>query len=931
MAIALTIMPFFATLATAQNGMIPMDSKVRYGKLENGLTYYIRHNEKPEGRAHLYIVQNVGAILEQDSQNGLAHFLEHMAFNGTKNFPGKGIINYMQNIGAKFGTNLNAYTSLDQTVYMLRNIPVPRETVVDSGLLILHDWSSFISLEGDEIDKERGVIREEWRTGSLAGRRLWANGNKIKYKGTQYAKRDVIGDTAIINNFPYDTLRAYYHKWYRPDLQAIVVVGDVDVDRTENSIKTIFADIKKPENPAKRVVYPIPDNDEPIISIVTDPEADVVTLGLEFKKDPMPQVRKLSQDGYLEMLSNRFCCSMLNERLKKIAREPASPFVDSYAMYGSIARSKDGFLVGVVPKNGQEKAALRRLLTELERMKRFGFIQSELDRTIANFTSGMEKAYNERDKQNSASYMTEYINHFLENEPTPGIEWEYNFSKNTLLKKINLQIINRYAQNLATEKNLIVDISGPDNAKKSIPTEAEILAAINASTREFVKPYEEKNVNKPLIDESKLKPGRVIKQEYNNKLGTTELTLSNNIRVILKPTDFKNDEILMRAISFGGTSTVKEKSKLMSCAYATTIATNNGLGKFSKTQLNHLLAGKNASISPYISTYGEGIKGSSSKKDLETMLQLTHMEFGKPRTDDKAFAAFMNELRTSVANSEADPGKIYSDSLNLTLSCHSPRALIVNSRTINSISQKDALKFFGNRFSNPADFSFVFVGNFDIDSITPLLCKYIGSLKTKEQKENWVDNNVRYPKGKVTNRFGAQMHTKQTSVYMHIWANIIYNEENSLKLQALKDILSLRYTESLREEEGGTYGAHVSFGIGDKPQEQAYIGVSFDTDPKLEDKLVNKAWEEIEKIAKDGPTSEDLNKTKLNMKQNFKQNVKENSWWMSTICTNTQEGLDYYNKYNVIVDNLSAEAIKQMAQSMLIEKNRAEVIMIPKE
>ncbi|MBP5135965.1 MAG: insulinase family protein, partial [Paludibacteraceae bacterium] len=841
------------------------------------------------------------------------------------------IINYMQNIGAKFGTNLNAYTSLDQTVYMLRNIPVPRPSVVDSGLLILHDWSSFISLESDEIDKERGVIREEWRTGSSAGRRLWANGNKIKYKGSQYAKRDVIGDTAIINNFPYDTLRAYYHKWYRPDLQAIVVVGDVNVDSTENSLKSIFADIDKPVNPAKRVIYTIPDNKEPIISVVTDPEADVVTLGLEFKKEPMTMSRKLSQEGYIETLVYNFICTMMNERLKKIAREPASPFVDSYVMYGSIARSKDGFLVGVVPKKGQEKAAFKKMLTELQRMNRFGFIQSELDRTFANFTSRMEKAYNERDKQNSSNYMTEYINHFLENEPTPGIEWEYDFCKKVMTKKINLQIINRYAQNLVTDDNLIVDISGPDNAKDAIPTEAEIKSALTASAQEYVKPYEEKNVNKPLLNDSKLKPGHVVKQEYNSRFGTTVLTLSNNVRVILKPTDFKNDEILMRATSLGGTSTVKDTRKLMSCAYATTVATNNGIGQFSKTQLNHILAGKNCTVSPSIGTFGEGLKGGTTKKDLETMLQLVHMEFGKPRKDDKAFAAFMNELRTSVANSEADPGKIYGDSVSLTLSCHSPRTLIVNSKTVNQISQKDALKFFDQRFDNAADFDFVFVGSFDIDSITPLLCKYLGSLKTKDAKENWVDNNVRYPKGNVTNRFGAQMHTKQTSVYMQMWANVIYNEENSVKLQALRDILSLRYTESLREEEGGTYGAHVSYGIGDKPQEQGYIRVSFDTDPKLESKLVSKAWEEIEKIAKEGPLAEDLSKTKLNLATNFKQNVKDNGWWLNILCTNAQDGLDYYNNYAKIVDSLTADDIKQVAQAMLIEKNRTEVIMVPKE
>ena len=920
---------FFFLSSYAQYEAIPLDSAVRYGKLSNGLTYYIRHNARPEQRANFYIVQNVGAILEQDSQNGLAHFLEHMAFNGTKNFPSKGIIEYMQSIGAKFGTNVNAYTSLDQTVYMLRNIPTPRPTVIDSSILILHDWSNFISLESDEIDKERGVIREEWRTGSSAARRLWKEGNKLKYPGSQYAKRDVIGDTAVINNFKYDTLRAYYHKWYRPDLQAIVIVGDIDVDYTEKKKKNTFSDIQAPADAAKRIVYPIHDNDEPIVSIVTDPEADVTTLGLEFKKDTMPASKKLSKNGYLELVTHNLICAMLNERFKNIAEKPNSSFVNSYVYYSSIARSKDAFLVGVVAKDGQAKNAFKDLLTELERVKRFGFLQSEFNRAKANYISSLESLYNERDKQNSSTYMDEYINHFLEHEPSPGIAWEYNFAKNSLFNRIDLQIVNKCAQTLITNQNLIVDISAADKDKSSLPSADEVKADLSLSARQYVKPYEEKTLNKPLMSKS-LSGSSIAKMSYNPTFQTTEIKLSNGVSITLKPTNFKNDQIVMQAVSDGGTSVVSDTRKLMSVAFANQIASNNGIGDFSNKELKQILAGKNVSFSTYINTYNKGIKASSANKDLETMLQLVYLRFSKPRKDKNTYASFMNELHTFVANSESDPSKTFSDSISVTLTDHSPRSILVNSNTIKSITQSDALKFYKDQFSDADDFNFIFVGSFNVDSITPLICKYLGSIKTKDKKENWVDNNVRYHKGVVTNRFSQEMRTHQTSVYLQLWANILCNVENSIKMQVLRDILYLRYTESLREEEGGTYGAHVGVSLTEVPQEQARLYVTFDTDPKLEKRLVERAWQEIETIAQNGPSETDLNKTLLNLKRNYMQNIKENSWWISTLVNHQLHDLNFYSDYEKIVNGISTDDIKQLTQALLSEDNRTSVIMVPK-
>lgn len=917
------------THSDAQYLEIPLDTAVRYGRLGNGLTYYIRHNSEPKGRAHLYIVQNVGAILEEDSQNGLAHFLEHMAFNGTKNFPGKSIINYMQNIGAKFGTNVNAYTSLDQTVYMLRNIPVPRPSVVDSGLLILHDWSGFISLDSAEIEKERGVIREEWRTGSSANRRMWKEGNKNKYPNSQYAKRDVIGDTAVINNFLCDTLRAYYKKWYRPDLQSIIVVGDIDADKTVESLKRIFADIKLPANRAERTIYPIQDNETPIVSIVTDKEAQYTTLGLEYKKNSVTPTRKLSTQGYIDMITHRLISSMLNERLTNMTLDPTCPFIQSYVAYGNIARSKDAFMIGVIPKEGLEKEAFSQMADEVERLKRFGFIQDEFERAKARYISTIEAAYNERDKHNSASYVEEYINHFLEHEPSPGIEWEYNYAKNKLFSKLDLLIINQVAQSLITDKNLIIDVSGPDKVKTTLPNKAQFIELYHASAQKMFYPYEEKNTHKPLL-KNKPKAGSVNRRKMINQLGVEHITLSNGVDIFLKPTNFKNDDIRIMAISEGGTSTENNISRLISDVYTADIINNNGIDQFNSIELDRVLAGKNISFLPYISTYSEGIKATSSVKDFETLLKLFHLTYTtKPRKDNNAFSSLMQELRTSLANNEADPQTIFGDSISLTLTNHSPRTLVIKSTDIDKIKQKEALRFYTERFKNISDFKFIIVGSFESDSIIPLLCQYLGSIRTKQEPETWIDHNVRYIKGKVTNEFKADMITKQSSVYIFTWANTLYNVENLIKLQILRDILFIRYTETLREEESGTYGAHVTSRLTLRPQEQATISVNFDTDPELEQKLRIRAWSEFNRIATDGPTAEDLSKTKINMQNVYLQNIRENGWWLNTLSAYITDGVDLYNGYDKIIEKITAGDIKQIARSFINEGNKTEIVMRP--
>lgn len=915
---------FFCLNICAQT--IPMDTAIRYGKLDNGLTYYIRHNEEPKQRGSFYIVQNVGAILEEDNQNGLAHFLEHMAFNGTKNFPGKGIIRYMESIGAQFGTNVNAYTSLDETVYMLRDIPVLRQSIVDSALLILHDWSSFISLEEKEIDNERGVILEEWRTGANANRRMWKEGNKLKYPGSQYAKRDVIGDTAVINNFSYQELKDYYHKWYRPDLQAIIIVGDVDVDAVEKSIFRIFADIAKAENAATRVLHSIPDNDTPIISIVTDPEATISMLGIEYKHPALSNEIKRTEQGYMLSLANSLIASMLNERFAKAKENPQVPFVEFYAYYGDISKMNDAFQVYLIAKEGREKEAFELLLKEMERVKQHGFVSSELERAKKKLITAIENAYNERDKQQNRSLVEEYTRHFLEAEPIPGIDWEYNYVKKDLDAKISLEQLNLLVQSYISDKNKVVDIAAPEKKEVNIPNKEEVLTLINTVQNASIDAYTEADKKLYLMKRTP-KAGRIISEKTDSIFGSTEWTLSNGIRVILKPTDFKNDEINLVCFSAGGTSLVESPQDLPSAMLATGIAAQSGLAKLNKFELKEFLTGKTASASSYINTYEEGIKASATNKDLETMLQLVHLKFSTPRKDNRAFEAYMNDAHASLANAASDPRKAFGDSVSMILSDYNPRTVLLNTESLAQVNRDKALTIYKERFRNPADFTFVLVGTINIDSIKPLILSYIGGLKTKKEKENWKDNHVRYAKGEITKSFDRPMQVEKTSIYIFQWAGVPFNLANRVNFAALADILDIRYTESIRENEGGTYGVRVSASLSDQPQEQAKMSINFDTNREKADRLIELVKDELNKIAAHGPQADDLDKVKKNLIKQHHERIRENSWWLSAIKFYETDKINLASDYEKEVNKLSIESIRETLKALMNNKNFIEIRM----
>lgn len=917
------------TLHAQQNQPLPIDPNVRYGQLENGLTYYIRANQEPKERAEFYIAQNVGASLENDDQNGLAHFLEHMAFNGTKHFPGKGIINYLESIGVRFGYEINAYTSLDETVYNLSSVPTTREGIIDTALLVLHDWSNFITLAGDEIDSERGVILEEWRTGQGAGRRMWKKTNAIKYAGSQYAKRDVIGDTAVIKHFDHQALRDFYHKWYRPDLQAIIVVGDIDVDQIESKIKTLFSDIPRMPNAGERPVYELPDNDKPIIAVVTDPEARYTTIQLDYKKDLLPETVKTSMGGYGFYIANSLISTMVNNRFSEIVQQADAPFVAGYAYYGNIVKSKDAFILIGVPKESQEQEGLDALVLEAEKIKRFGFTNSEFERAKTDLLKNVEKQYNDRDHQKSSSYVREYVHHFLDKEPIPGIEWEYQFLQ-MLLPQMHVDMVNQMVQSYVTDTNLLITITAPEKEEVKLPDNAQILAAFDKAAKAELTAKAEEDLSKPIIQDIP-SAGSIVKETENADLNVTEWVLSNGVKVLLKPTEFKKDEILMSAFSKGGTSKIDQVDDLYSAVFASSIVGNNGLGDFSQIELKKALTGKIANVSPFINEYEEGFNGSSSVADLETMLQLIYLNFTAVRKDDNSHQALLNMLNTSLANAEKDPRQAFSDTINQVLTNHNPRTISLNLKTVGKIDQEKALKIFKERFAIPADFTFVFVGNIDPKSpaVRQAISTYLGGLPSEQIQEQYVDRQVRTPKGNVKDYFTKEMEVNKASNLIYYSGTMDYNLQNRVVIKAIENLLFDRYLESVREKEGGSYGVGVNASLENKPIEQATLLMQFDTDPEKQVKLMNIIHQEVDDLVAKGPTPESVKKIQENMLKNYSENLCENAWWKSTIKSYYEDGLNFVKDYQDAVNALTPALIQEALKKMVEQKNVIEVVMMP--
>ena len=915
------------TMAAQQPQPLPIDSAVRVGKLENGLTYYIRHNEYPKNRAEFHIAQAVGAILEEDHQNGLAHFLEHMAFNGTEHFAGKGIIEYFESIGVNFGGNINAYTSLDETVYRLSEVPTTREGIIDSALLVMHDWACGLLLLEDEIDNERGVIREEWRTGMGASRRMWKHSNMLKYPGSRYAKRDVIGDTAVINNFAYDALRDYYKKWYGPDNQAIIVVGDIDVDQIEQKIKALWADVPARVNRGERPLYSVDDNQQPIVAIVRDKEAQNTRIELEFKKGKLPKEYRGTDAAYVQTEMLDAVCSMLNNRFQELAVDPDASFTGAGSYYGETVKEKDAFVAVYIAKQGQETQAYKDLLTQLEKMRRYGFTNAEWDRVKKEWLSYYEKAYNERSTVRNISRAQEYIRHYLDGAPIAGEEWEYQMAQQ-ILPMLSVDVLNQIAGQLVTDENLIISFQAPIEAV--LPTEAEAVDFLAAVKNEEIDAPVEEAIRENLVEQAP-KAGKIKNTAYNATLGTTEWTLSNGVRVVIKPTEFKQDEILFSAFSKGGQSLVATED-LVSAALATDVISVSGIADMTMTDLQKALTGKNISLSPSINANTESIEGGTTVKDLESLLQLNYLYFTAPRRDEDAYAMLMSVLESQLANRDKNPKVAFSDSVSMMANNYSPRTVIFNQEALTRADLDKSLEIYKARFANPADFIFTFVGNVnpDDEAFQQLVCTWIGGLKTSKKKEAVRDNGDRVPEGINKNYFSRRMETKTASNRIQYTSyDIPYTLANELNMEMIGRILSTRYLESIREREGGSYGVGCAGGLQVYPVAKAYLLMQFDTDPDKQVKLMNIIHEEVNTIVENGPLAKDLNKEKESMLKDFQEDLEKNSYWDSALYMYYMYNINYIADYKEAVENITAESVQNTLKKLVASGNMFEVVMLP--
>ena len=914
---------------------LPADPAVRKGVLENGLTYYIRHNEKPKGMAEFYILHDVGAIQEGDNQQGLAHFLEHMAFNGTQNYPGKSLIEYVESIGVKFGANLNAGTSWDYTQYYMTDVPVAREGVVDSTLMILHDWSHFITLDPKEIDSERGVIKEELRTRDGAQWRSQIAMIKAIGKGTLYEHRNLIGYLEGLEGFGYDDLRAFYDKWYRPDYQAVIVVGDVDVDQVEQKIKTIMADIPAPAaNAAQKDVIVVPDNDEPIVSVYADPEMQQSSLMIMYKSQAMPKEMNNTLMYELTDILKSYITEMINERLSDIARKPNAPFLQAVfepATSFGIIPTLEVSVGQVVTQDGKIVEGYKALLTEMERMRRHGFTEGEWERAKNNILSGLESQYNSREDRRHSYFANRYLDNFREGTPIYDAETEYQLDKQ-LVEMISCEMVNATVKQMYEPlKNAVIVANSPVKDGVAVPTEAELVGALKDAVAADIEAFQDNVVKEPLIsNESALKGSKVKKVAKNESLGFTEWTLANGIKVVIKQTPYQADNIGVEAISEGGAAVFGD-DMYYSAQMLGGVMSASGISKFSASDLRKQLSGNTAQAGAGASNYEHMVTANASLKDVETMFQLLYLQFTAPRFSEDDFATLMNRYNSMLANQLSNPDFIFSQNLQNTFFGNNYRRQQLTPEILQSIKFEHMAAIHKKLFSNAADFRFTFIGNMSEEQLKPLVEKYIGSLPTAKKPGNVeVDDKVAPVKGGVVNDFRTKMEQPKVSVFVGYSGSLEFNMKNQITAKYLSAALNNRYLKSIREEKGGTYG--VSARVSLTPRLKEYqVQVQFDTNEQMADELMAIVVAEIEKIASEGPLAEDLEKAREYENKNYTKQVEQNSWWSNAIY-------DYY-KYNIndveeflpAVNGVTAADVQALAKKILADGNIVKVVMRPEK
>ncbi len=929
--IGLIVFGFIQTGLIAQNldlnQIVPLDPTVKFGKLDNGLTYYLRQNSRPEKRLELRLAINAGSICENDIQRGLAHFCEHMCFNGTKNFQKNELISVLESMGVKFGTDLNAHTSFDETVFTLQ-IPSDNKDLVEKGFQVLEDWAHQVTFDETEIDKERKVVLEELRSGLGANDRMQKKYFPVLLKGSLYADRLPVGTPEILKSFKYETLRDFYSEWYRPDLMAVAVVGDIPIDESERYITNHFARIKSVRNPKPRITQPIPDNVEPLISIVTDKEAASHSFQIFIKQQKAEN--KTVGDYRNKLLVSLYNC-MMDVRLEELSRKPDAPFLFAGSGYSAfIGKTRDAYCMYASCKENQICKAMDSVLTENERVKRFGFTNSEFERQKKNLYNSYEDMSADVGKIESNDLANEYVRNFLDGESAPGYETEFEYVK-AFLPAIKLEEINDLTKKWITDTNIAVVVTAPAKEGVIVPTEIEIKELLKNVRAKNISAYVDSTNDAPLLAQ-KVIGSKVVEKTEDQVLGLTELTFANGVKAVLKPTTFKNDEILFTAYSPGGDS-IYPNSDILSANIASSIIFKSGLGEFNFSELKKKLTGTNLSIKPYISELSEGFNGKCSPKDFETLLQINYLYFTDVRTDSTVFDTWLAQARTQLKTARSNPQILFEDAFTKTVYQNNPRVVSIPSDTqIDELKLNRIMEIYKDRFADASDFTYIFVGNFTVAEVTPLLETYLGGLPSIKRKETWRDVNTRYAPGVVD--FAYPKNSEQQSVVQIVLhGEFDWNTKDRVTLRMLSDIVSIKLRESMREDQGGVYDLDFSESIWKYPRQEYSITAQWGCAPENVEKLSQTFFDVLSMMKNDGPTDADIQKVREIIIRERETNTKDNGWWISALESSYYNGdkILTYDEFAALVKSIQRDDIKMLANKYFGAKEYIKAIFMPEE
>ena len=939
-----------AVIGSAQSPL-PNDPAVKVGKLDNGMTYYIRHNDKPAQRAEFYLATHVGAIQETPDQDGLAHFLEHMCFNGLKNLPGKQMLEYLQHIGAEFGRNINASTGVESTQYMLNNMPVTREGIIDTCLLVMHDYSHFVLNEQKEIDDERGVIIEERRTRRNAGWRIYEQNKQFMYKGSKYADCSLIGSQENLETFKRESLVNFYETWYRPDNQALIVVGDIDVDQIEGKIKALFADIPAPVNPKAKDVIKVPDNKEPIVGIATDPELPNCEVSILWKSEPLPVEYNNTDVALVTDLVKAVISTVMNERFQEITSKPGAPYLSGALACAQICETCDVVYSDVAFKEGEVLPALEAFYGEIEKMRRYGFSDSEIQRAKDEIISRYERRAEGADTRKNPEFVRPLIENFFNNKPYMEPAMEAQLVKQ-LMQMLPAQVFNQTVAQVITDENMVVIYNGPEKEGLANPTEEQLLGVINKVKASEIAANAEEQIDNEFVNPASLKGSKVkkarnlkatsvvwdpinmwnIRKNVPLSADVTEWTLANGVKVAWLPTDYKKDQVLIRLVKDGGTSLIPTEDLPSFEDNIMQLFMNNcGVSKYPASTVSKMLAGKQVRMLPYLEGMTHGISGNCQPKDLETAFQLLYLEFTDPRFDPDEYNVGKQQIAAVLPNILQTPNFKFQQELERTISGGNPRTVILDEKVLEQADVKVVERNYRKLFNDAAGVVVYIVGNVDEASLKPLVEKYLGSLPKGKKALKWVDDGQRIPAGRVANEFKVDMQTPKSSVFqVYSTYDVKYSVAEKVNLTAAEYILDMIYTESLREEEGGTYGAQVITSSNRYPVDRAMVQVYFDTNPSSADKLRELATAGLKKLAEEGPTAEQMTRVTENFKKNIPEKRIQNNYWMDVINHWYRFGnADYDAEYEAAVNALSAEGIRDAVAKIMNSGNFLEVVMSP--